>query len=116
MDSPAGPGGGAADTVAISVCYVDASEPWIRELALPRGATLADAIEASGFRQAHPGVDPGQAGTGVHGRRRPLDHVLHDHDRVEIYRPLVFDPKESRRRRAAHKAASAGAKARGRVR
>jgi len=106
MDSQAGRGG----TVAVSVCYADASETWMRELVLPRGATLADAILASGFRQAYPGVDPAQAGTGVHGRRRPLDHVLHDHDRVEIYRPLVFDPKESRRRRAAHKAASAGAR------
>lgn len=112
MDSPAGQGG----TVAVSVCYADATETWLRELVLPQGATLADAIRASGFRQAHPGVDPAQAGTGVHGRRRPLDHVLHDHDRVEIYRPLVFDPKESRRRRAAHKAASAGAKGRGRAR
>ena len=111
MDSPAGQSG----SVAVSVCYADAAETWLRELVLPQGATLADAIRASGFHQAYPDVDPAQAGTGIHGRRRPLDHVLHDHDRIEIYRPLVFDPKESRRRRAAHKA-SAGVKGRARAR
>jgi len=100
-DSAAGRGG----AISVSVCYADVATVWQRALTLPPGATLADAIEASGFRQAFPGVDPAQTGTGVYGRRRPLEHVLHDHDRVEIYRPLVFDPKESRRRRAEHKAA-----------
>ncbi|MBX6317540.1 RnfH family protein [Pigmentiphaga sp.] len=98
--------GAPAEAIPVSVCYADVGRIWQRELSLPAGSTVADAIEASGFRREFPEVDPARSGTGVYGRRRPLEHVLHPHDRVEIYRPLVFDPKESRRRRAAHKAAA----------
>ena len=106
MGSGPGQGGEPGGGIAVSVCYTDTDAVWMRELVLPAGSTVADAIEASGFRRDFPGIDPAQSGTGVYGRRRDLDHVLHEHDRVEIYRPLVFDPKESRRRRAEHKAAS----------
>jgi putative ubiquitin-RnfH superfamily antitoxin RatB of RatAB toxin-antitoxin module len=58
---------------------------------LPAGATVRDALAASGLE--------GQA-FGVFGTRVALDQPLNDGDRVEIYRPLVIDPKEARRRRA----------------
>jgi putative ubiquitin-RnfH superfamily antitoxin RatB of RatAB toxin-antitoxin module len=63
-------------------------------LALPEGATVADALAASGFDLAE--VD-GQA---VFGERVDCDARLHDGDRVELLRPLQIDPKEARRRRA----------------
>lgn len=69
-------------------------------LELPAGSTVADAIAASGLRDELPAV----LDTGIHGKRCALGELLRDGDRVEIYRELVFDPKESRRRRAAHAA------------
>lgn len=67
-----------------------------RELQLPLGACVRDALTNSG-------LNAGGAGelwkVGVWGQLRPLDHVLRDRDRVEIYRPLRVDPKDARRLR-----------------
>lgn len=92
--------------LGVEVCYAHESGVWRQALTVPVGATVGDALAASGFRTQFPEVDPAQAGTGVFGLKYGLDHVLHDGDRIEVYRPLVFDPKESRRRRAQHKAAA----------
>jgi len=61
---------------------------------LPAGATVRDALEAAGFATRHRDV-------GVYGKRVRADAPLADGDRVEIYRPLLLDPKERRRQRAA---------------
>lgn len=60
---------------------------------LPAGATLRDALVASGFNIKNQAA-------GIFGKRAALDHPLADGDRVEIYRPLALDPKEARRLRA----------------
>lgn len=101
-------------TLNVEVCYAHGSGVWRRAVAVPEGANVGDALDESGFRQEFPGVDPVQAGLGVYGVKCDMQHVLHDGDRVEVYRPLVFDPKESRRRRALHRTQSAG-KSRGRA-
>lgn len=93
-----------AGGITVTVSYAGTDSIWQVELRLPAGATLKDAIEASGFLPQHPWFSLEGGGVGVFGKVRPLAHVLADHDRVEIYRALMFDPKESRRRRAAHKA------------
>lgn len=62
---------------------------------LPAGATLRDAIAASGLD-----LDLQNHAFGIFGKRAGLNHPLTDGDRVEIYRPLALDPKEARRRRA----------------
>jgi len=69
-------------------------------LALPAGATLRDAVVASGIPSRHPEIDLSRQKFGVLGKSRPLEAKLRDGDRVEIYRPLAMDPKEARRRRA----------------
>ncbi len=64
---------------------------------LAPGATLGNALAAAAVQ-----LDDGApAGFGIWGRERPLDHPLHEGDRVEVYRPLALDPKEARRQRAA---------------
>jgi putative ubiquitin-RnfH superfamily antitoxin RatB of RatAB toxin-antitoxin module len=68
---------------------------------LQAGATVRDAIAASGIADRHPGV--ALDALGVHGRRVSADTRLADGDRVEIYRPLLLDPKERRRQRAARR-------------
>jgi uncharacterized protein len=65
---------------------------------LPPGATVRDALAASGIVARHPGVS--LDALGVYGRRVRPDTELKDGDRVEIYRPLALDPKERRRQRA----------------
>lgn len=61
------------------------------EIRLPDGSTVRDALAASGLK----GVQ-----VGIFGRRVAMDTPLADGDRIEIYRPLAMDPKETRRRRA----------------
>ena len=67
-------------------------------LELPAGSSVADALRASGFLEAH-GLALDSLRCGVWGRVQPLEHALRDGDRVEIYRPLTVDPKDARRLR-----------------
>ena len=68
-------------------------------LELAAGATVGDAIRASGLCERRPEIDLGRDGAGVFGKLANLDAPLAEGDRVEIYRPLIVDPKELRRRR-----------------
>ena len=65
---------------------------------LPAGATVRDAVTASGVVDRHPGLD--LSALGIFGRQVSAETQLSDGDRVEIYRPLAIDPKERRRQRA----------------
>ena len=67
---------------------------------LPAGATVRDALLASGMLERHPELNLARQQLGIFGRRVPLDAPLSPGDRIEIYRPLAMDPKEARRRRA----------------
>ncbi|HWP18882.1 MAG TPA: RnfH family protein [Burkholderiaceae bacterium] len=69
------------------------------ELELAEGATVLHALRASGLLMRHPQIDLGTQAVGVWGRVQPLNTPLRDRDRVEVYRPLVVDPKEARRLR-----------------
>jgi len=68
-------------------------------LDLPEGARVGDAVLASGWRQACPGQDMAALEVGIWGRRSTPDQALREGDRVEIYRPLLVDPKVARRER-----------------
>lgn len=75
----------------------------IVEVLLPRGATLRDAVAASGLLDSKELDDVGLL-LGVFGQVKRADSVLRDGDRIEIYRPLTIDPKKARRLRAALRA------------
>ena len=83
----------------IEVVYATPEQQWVVVLALPEGATIADALSRadSGLGDA----DLKNATVGVFGAVRPRNYVLKDADRVEVYRPLIVEAKEARRRRAA---------------
>ena len=68
------------------------------QLAMPAGSTVADALHATGWLQEH-GFALETLRCGVWGKVQPLDQILRDGDRVEVYRPLRVDPKEARRLR-----------------
>jgi putative ubiquitin-RnfH superfamily antitoxin RatB of RatAB toxin-antitoxin module len=80
-------------------------------LELDVGATVIDAIRASGLVEKHPEIDLARDGAGVFGRIVKLAAPLEEGDRVELYRPLIADPKEARKARA--KAAPSSPRRRG---
>lgn len=86
-------------TLRIEVVYATPLAERIYPMSIESGATLADAIRASGVLQDCADVDLAINRVGIWGRLRPLDERLHDGDRVEIYRGLRADPKDARRRR-----------------
>lgn len=92
-----------AETIHVQLCHATAQEEYLRELAVPAGTTIAQAIALSGVLSDIPGIDLALQPVGLYGKKKPLDTVLRAHDRIEIYRPLVADPKDSRRRRAQKK-------------
>lgn len=72
-------------------------------LKLASGATAADAVRASGMLERHPEIDLGRQKIGIYGRMVAAGALLADGDRVEVYRALVLEPREARRRRASRK-------------
>ena len=89
-----------ADKLNIEVVFALPNRQRLVELQLDEGATLADAIEASGLDAVFQDVDFASCEAGVWGKPQSRDHVLRDKDRVEIYRPLDMDPREARRQLA----------------
>jgi putative ubiquitin-RnfH superfamily antitoxin RatB of RatAB toxin-antitoxin module len=85
-------------TIRVEVVYALAGREDSSRVTLPAGATVTEAIGASGIAARHPGIDLRRLG--IFGKTVAADARLADGDRVEIYRPLALDPKEARRRRA----------------
>lgn len=90
-----------ADSINIEVAYARPERQELIKLKLPDGSTLQQAVEASGLMQKHPEIDLAKGKFGIFGKLAKLDAALRDKDRVEIYRPLIADPKEVRKQRAA---------------
>lgn len=67
---------------------------------LPEDATVDDAIERSGIPDAFPGIDFDELQAGIWGKPSERSCSLRDGDRVELYRPLLIDPREARRLKA----------------
>lgn len=79
----------------IEVCYALADRQELVTLDLPEGSTALQAVEASGLLQKYPEIEPGGLNKlGVFAKLVKADAVLRDRDRVEIYRPLIADPKK----------------------
>jgi uncharacterized protein len=89
------------DRILVEVAHVRPDKQLVLAVELPIGATVADAVRASGIAAYFPDVDVEQAPVGIYGKRVARDRRLQAGDRVEIYRPLAADPKEVRRRLAA---------------
>ncbi len=85
--------------LAVQVCYALPDRQTLIDVEVPDGATVRDAIDASGVLARHPDIDLAAGKTGIFGKLAPLDAPLAAHDRIEIYRPLVVDPKLARQRR-----------------
>ncbi len=88
----------------VEVVYAASADEQSRvAVELTVGATVENAIRASGLLSRYPEIDLTQNAAGIFGERVALDHIVEDGDRIEIYRPLVADPKEARRKRVSAK-------------
>lgn len=74
--------------ITVEVVYATRDEQRCEEIQLSRGATIQDGIFVSGILDRFPEIDLEQCKVGIHGSVKPLDHVVRDADRIEIYRPV----------------------------
>jgi putative ubiquitin-RnfH superfamily antitoxin RatB of RatAB toxin-antitoxin module len=90
----------SADEIEVDVVYATPTRQFAKTLSLPAGSSVEQAIRASGLLEALPELDLARQRVGVFGELVQLDDCLQGGERVEIYRPLLADPKEARRQRA----------------
>ena len=93
---------GDAERIQVEVAYAPPSRQFVWTLEVEAGATVAEALRCCGVLERFPEIDLQVHKVGVFSKVCALDTVLRAGDRVEIYRPLIADPKKIRRQRAAH--------------
>jgi putative ubiquitin-RnfH superfamily antitoxin RatB of RatAB toxin-antitoxin module len=93
--------------VQIVVVYATPKDEFLHPMRVTPGTTIGQAIEGSGVLSRFPEINLVTQPVGIYGKKKTLDTVLRERDRIEIYRPLLADPKDSRRKRAAKKAGAA---------
>jgi putative ubiquitin-RnfH superfamily antitoxin RatB of RatAB toxin-antitoxin module len=91
----------AESRVEIEVAYGGVHEQVLIPVVAEGALNAREAIERSGVTRQFPEIDLAVNKVGIYGKLIPLDHALESGDRVEIYRPLIADPKEQRKKRAA---------------
>lgn len=87
--------------IKVEVVYGLADKQDLLSFEVEEGITVQEAIEQSGIMDEYDNIDLSQNKVGIFGKLTQLKKVLRDKDRVEIYRPLIADPKEVRKKRAA---------------
>ena len=88
------------DIIVVEVACALPRTQIVVTLKVPVGTTVAEAIARSGIARQPAGGGWSSIAVGIWGKRTSLATVLQEHDRVEIYRPLIADPKQARRKRA----------------
>ena len=91
----------SAEKISVEVAYALPERQVILQLDVDTGTTLEEAIRASGILGQFPEIELGCNKVGIFGKLGKLTDSLHTGDRVEIYRPLIADPKQVRKERAA---------------
>lgn len=90
-----------SDEIEVEVAYALPHRQTLIAVRVRPGATVSQVIEQSGIYRKHPELDPASAKIGIFAKPVKADTEVHDKDRIEIYRPLIADPKEIRKKRAA---------------
>lgn len=88
------------ELIHVEVAFARPDKQMIVPVDVAEGTTAKEAVEKSAITEHFPEIDLENAKLGIFGKAQKPDTVLKAGDRVEIYRPLIADPKESRRRRA----------------
>lgn len=87
--------------ILVEVVYATAAKQKLLAVKVPAGSSVEEAVRRSGILTEFPEIDLTVNKVGIFAKACKLDTVLREKDRVEIYRPLIADPKEVRRQRAA---------------
>lgn len=95
----------AVSTINVEVAYAEPDRQLIISVNVDAGTAVGGAIVQSGIMMEFPDLDIENSKVGIFGKAATQETTLHEGDRVEIYRPLIADPKEVRRKRAADKLA-----------
>ena len=90
-----------ADLLAIEVAYALQDRQSLLRLDVPAGTTVEQAVQRSGLLEQYPDIDLAAAAVGIFGKQVPATTEVKSGDRVEVYHPLIADPKAARRKRAA---------------
>lgn len=90
-----------AEKIKVEVIYALPQKQELVSVQVDEGATVRQVIEASGLLAKYPEIDLAKNKLGIFAKLAKADAVVRDRDRVEIYRPLIADPKEVRKQRAA---------------
>ena len=89
-----------SEEILVEVAYALPTEQIILPIKVNAGITAEAAVKQSGILTKFPEINLAENKIGIFGKLTQLDTVLRDKDRIEIYRPLIADPKEVRRQRA----------------
>lgn len=87
----------------VSIVFATPLFFWRQYLDVAPGTTVIQALNQSSFAKEYPEYTDHMPDMGIYGELCDGSRLLKDNDRIELYRPLVFDPLETRRRRASHK-------------
>lgn len=88
------------EKIYVELVYALPTEQLLLKSEVPKGTTIAEAVKLSGILGKFPEIDLEKGKFGIFGKLSKVDTVLREKDRIEIYRPLIADPKEVRRKRA----------------
>ncbi len=86
--------------IQVEVAYALPEKQTLLSLKVNSNATISEIIKLSGIMQIHPEIDLSATRVGIFSKLAKLDDTLYEGDRIEIYRPLIADPKEVRKQRA----------------
>lgn len=92
-----------ADLIEVELVYINPEQQFLNKIKIPVGSTIRQAIDQSDVLSRFEEINLEKNKVGVFSKTQSLDYVLKEGDRVEIYRPLIVDPKEARRQRASNK-------------
>ncbi len=87
--------------INVEVVYALPDEQTLLNISMPDGSEIKDVVLKSKILELHPELDFEKLEVGIFGKLAKMNQTVRDRDRIEIYRPLIADPKEVRKRRAA---------------
>ena len=90
-----------SEMIDIEVVYALPNRQSLLSLPVPEGSTIEECIKLSGITKHFSDINLNEAKVGIFGRAEKLSSIVKAGDRVEIYRPLIADPREMRKLRAA---------------
>ena len=88
-----------ANTMSIAIAYATPAQQWQQKFTVPMGCTIHQALNYADFFTQFTELTPETIVLGVYGMKKVLSDVLKPGDRIEVYRPLICDPKQARRDR-----------------